>query len=59
MRKGCDIRRLLERRMNLWRDEQFDVLLQEAVCCDHSLHNSHRYPVSRDHYEHLIKVLQG
>ena len=29
--KGCDIHCLLERRMKLWCDEQFDVLLQEAV----------------------------
>ena len=56
VRKGYDIRRLLERRMNLWRDEQCDVLLQEAVRCDRSLRNSHRHPVSRDHHEHLIKV---
>ena len=54
--KGCDIRRLLERCMKLWRDEQYDVLLQEAIHCDQSLRNSHRRPSSRDSKEHLIKV---
>jgi len=42
--------------MNLWRDEQYDVLLQEAVRCDQSLHNSHQRPSSKDSHEHLIKV---
>ena len=28
--KGCGIRRLLERRMNLWRDEQFDVVISSG-----------------------------
>ena len=41
VRKGCDIRRLLESRMKLWRDGQFDALLQEAVRCDQSLCNLH------------------
>ena len=40
--KDCDIRRLLERRMKLWQDEQYDVLLQEAIRCDQSLKSSHR-----------------
>jgi len=35
--KGCDIHCLLDHHMKLWRDEQFDVLLQEAVRCDQSL----------------------
>ena len=56
VRKGCDIRRLLERRMKLWRDEQFDTLLQEAVRCDQSLRNSRRRPSFKDSQEHLIKV---
>ena len=42
--------------MKLWRDEQYDVLLQEAVHCDQSFRNSHRRPSSRDSKEHLIKV---
>ena len=54
--KGCDFRRLLERRMKLWHDGQFDALLQEAVRCDQSLRNSHRRPSFKDSQEHLIKV---
>ena len=56
VRKGCDIRHLLERRKKLWRDEQFDTLVQEAVRCDQSLHNSRRLPSFKDSQEHLIKV---
>lgn len=56
MRKGCDIRRLFDCRMKLWRDEQFDVLLQEAVRYDQSLRNSCRPLSSKDSNEHLIKV---
>ena len=56
VRKGCDICRLLERRMKLWHDEQYDVLLQEAVCCDQSLRYSHQSPSSKDFKEHLVKV---
>ena len=56
VRRGCDIHRLLERRMNLWRDEQYDVLIQEAIRCDRSFCNSHRRPLSGNSQEHLIKV---
>jgi len=42
--------------MNLWCDEQYDVLLQENVRCDQSLHNSYQRPSSKDSHEHLIKV---
>ena len=56
MHKGYDIRCLLEGCMKLWRDEQYDVLLQEAARCDQSLCNSHQRPSSRDSKEHLIKV---
>ena len=56
VRKGCDIRRLLERCMKLWRDGQFDALLQEAIRCDQSLRNSHERPSVKDSQKHLIKV---
>ena len=56
MHEGCDIHQFLERRMNLWRDKQFDVLIQEAIRCDQSICNSHRYPLSGDSQEHSIKV---
>ena len=32
VKKGCDIRRLLARRMNLYRTEEFDALLLEFEC---------------------------
>jgi len=37
-------------------DEQFDVLLQEAIHCDQSLRNSRQPLPSKDSNEHLIKV---
>ena len=41
MCKGCDIRHVWEGRMKLWPDEQYDVVLQEAVRCEQSLRNTH------------------
>lgn len=34
VRKGCDIRRVLERRMTMWINDEFDHLIEEAVKCD-------------------------
>ena len=53
--KGWDIRRLLERRLSLWLDNQFDVLLQEAQRCDQALLNSYRSSSGRDS-DHIVKV---
>ena len=53
--KCCDIRRLLDCRMSLWIDNQYDVLLQEAICCDHSLRNSHRSSAV-NHADHVTRV---
>ena len=53
--KGSDIRRLLNRRLSLWRDGSFDVLLQEAECCDKALRNSYSSNTTRT-TDHLVKV---
>ena len=37
IRKGVDMRRVLERCMKMWRNEDFDLLLQEAIRCDKHL----------------------
>jgi len=55
VRKGSGIHRLLERRMAMWQNGQFDALLQEATRCDLSLRNSRR-PTSDDSQDHLIRV---
>ena len=55
VRKGCDIRRLLERRLSMWCDQQFDVLLQEAIRCDQSLRNTHRSS-AKNKTDHVIRV---
>jgi len=53
--KGCDIRRLLDRRLSMWQDGKFDVLRQEAQRCDRSLCNSFRSRV-KDSDNHVVKV---
>ena len=55
MHKSCDVRRLLQHRMSLWKEDQFDVLLQEAICCDQVFHNSHR-PSLKKHTDHVTRV---
>ena len=37
VKKGNDIRRLLERRLSLWKEEKFNILLQEYVRCNNAL----------------------
>ena len=51
--KTVDIRGVLERRMRMWKDEEFDLLLQEAVRCDKPLRNSRKGEVDK---EHIVKV---
>ena len=37
VKKMADVRRVLERRMKMWVDNEFDLLLQEAERCDRSV----------------------
>ena len=55
VKKGCDHRCLLAHRLSLWEDEQFDILLQEAVHCNQSFQNSYR-SVSGTPDDHLVRV---
>ena len=49
VRKGLDIRRVLERRLVLWSNEEFDLLVDEAVRCDRTIRvNIHK--VTEDHF---------
>ena len=48
IRKGSDVRRLLEQRLTLWRQESFDLLFQEATCRDQSIRRCPHSPVDND-----------
>ena len=41
--------------MSMWCDQQFDVLLQEAIRCDQSLRNTHRSS-AKNKTDHVIRV---
>ena len=49
IRKTVDIRRVLQRRRRMWKNEEFDLLLQEAVRCDKSLRNSRKGGTDKGH----------
>ena len=34
IKMGCDICHLLEKQLQLWWEEKFDILLQEVICCN-------------------------
>ena len=53
VKKTADIRRVLERRMSMWRREEFDLLLQEAIRCDKVLRSSHK---RENDSSHVVRV---
>ena len=57
VRKGADVRRLLERRISLWREEKFDLLIQEAARCNQALQQSHHSPVDTDAIVRVFTIL--
>ena len=48
VRKGADIRRLLDRRIKLWRQESYDLLLQEAARCNQALLRRRHSPIDEE-----------
>ncbi len=57
IRKGSDIRRILERRLGMWSAEDYDTLIQEAVRCDKSLVNRNKFSDSRSHITSIFTKL--
>ena len=53
--KSADIRRLLKRRMQMWKDDLLEELIQEAELCDKKMPKS----VSKMSEEKAIKVFSG
>ena len=61
IRKGQDILRTLNRRMDLWDHNHYDSLIQEAIQCDRPF-QSRRWPKNRDEHTNRIfsrLMLQG
>uniref|UniRef100_A0A1X7U8J9 Reverse transcriptase domain-containing protein n=1 Tax=Amphimedon queenslandica TaxID=400682 RepID=A0A1X7U8J9_AMPQE len=61
VKKACDIRQLLERRLTLWKDDKFDVLLQEACRCNKALKSRVRRPGIDSHCDRVFSrlMMQG
>jgi len=53
--EGADVHCLLDRQLTMWKDESFDVLIQEAERCDRSLCNSY-HSTSRHTNDHYVRV---
>ena len=61
VKKGADIRRLLERQITLWQQGDFDLLLQEAERCDRTFQQTRNRTPSQDTVVRVFSqlVLQG
>ena len=61
VRKGADIRRLLDWHIGQWRDGHFDLLVQEADRCDGGLKHSRRVNLTGDDVVRIFSrlMLQG
>ena len=59
VRKGPDVRRVIGRRLDMWQDDKFDLLIQEAVRCDKSLVSKRRITESHMSSVFTRLMLQG
>lgn len=55
VKQAKDITRLLDRRQNLWAEDNFDILITEAMKADHSLHNSYNRKNYNDNNDYVTK----
>ena len=49
VRKGADIRRVIERRLSMWNVADYNLLIQDAERCDKPLHNHNKYDYDELH----------
>jgi hypothetical protein len=61
VRKGIDIRRVLRRRMGMWQDGEFDLLVEEAIRCNKSLRRTTSPKAAETHLVSVFTklMLQG
>ena len=53
VKKGADIREVMEKRMERWTNDEFDVLVDEAVACDKAI-KIRAYREDSDHFYHCV-----
>ena len=49
VRKGVDIKKVLERRLWSWANGEFDSLMEEVICCDKMLSGHRKYYCNDKH----------
>ena len=60
VRKGSDIRRVMEKCLEMWSNDKFDALVEEAFKCDKTL-KTRAHKVNNDHFVSVFTrlMLQG
>ena len=57
MIKGAkEVRRIIDRRLSMWSEEKYDLLVQEAVRCDRSFHLAQKRKSNNQSPDHTAKV---
>ena len=56
IKKGSDIRRVMEKRMEKWSNDDFDTLVEEAVGCDKTL-RSQEHMNNKEHFVNVFTRL--
>jgi hypothetical protein len=56
IRKAAEIRQVLKRRLQMWREGHFDVLLHEAERCDSYYHFPDRHRSKKLKTDHVTKI---